>query len=597
MPFLAALCATGVVTALLVLGQAWLLARSVSSVFATHSTAGLGRWAVLLGLVFCGRAATSWATEWLSHRASAEVKSQLRGDVLRARLARPTDSSTSSGTLITLLTTGLDALDGFYSKYLPQLVLAVIVPVILAVAIATQDLISVVIIAVTIPLIPIFMALIGWRTEAAVRRRFHVATRLANHFSDLMAGLPTLQVFGRARAQLKGLRLTEGANRTETMRTLRISFLSSFVLELLATLSVAVVAVTIGFRVAAGGMDLRTSLFILVLAPEVYLPVREVGARFHDSADGMAAAEAAFAVIERAETPSPTDPSPAPATAPAHAPSPLPSPVAPPSPRDAAVVLEDLRLTYPGSPSPALAGLSLRIEPGRQVALAGHSGGGKTTALDCLLGFLAPDSGRIRVGDVELTGAPRATWAAWRRRLAYVPQNPAMIRGTVAGNLRLGFHDAADEQLRDALDRCGGQSLRLSKEVDDDAEGLSAGERRRVALARALLRVERGGAGMLVLDEPTAGLDDATEATVLATVRGLGASVLVVSHRASVLEAADRVVTLQAPVPPATSPGRDVPSPVPGAAPSASDAAPSVPGAAPSASDAPSPSPTQDAGR
>lgn len=550
MPFLAALCATGVVTALLVLGQAWLLARSVSSVFATHSMAGLGRWAVLLGLVFCGRAATSWATEWLSHRASAAVKSQLRGDVLRARLARPTDSSTSSGALITLLTTGLDALDGFYSKYLPQLVLAVIVPVILAVAIATQDLISVVIIAVTIPLIPIFMALIGWRTEAAVRRRFHVATRLANHFSDLMAGLPTLQVFGRARAQLKGLRRTEGANRTETMRTLRISFLSSFVLELLATLSVALVAVTVGFRVAAGGMDLRTSLFILVLAPEVYLPVREVGARFHDSADGMAASEAAFAVIERAGAPSSATFSPA--TSPSHAPTPIPSP------RDAAVVLEDLRLTYPGSPVPALAGLSLRIEPGRQVALAGHSGGGKTTALDCLLGFLAPDSGRIRVGDVDLTAAPRATWAAWRRHLAYVPQNPAMIRGTIAGNLRLGSPDATDEQLRDALDRCGGRSLRLSKEIDDDAEGLSAGERRRVALARALLRVERGGAGLLVLDEPTAGLDDATEATVLATVRGLGASVLVVSHRASVLEAADRVVTLQAPAPPAS----DAPSPV-----------------------------------
>lgn len=549
MPFLAALSATGVVTAVLVLAQAWLLSRSVSSVFTTHSMTGVGRWAVLLALVFCGRGLTSWATEWLSHRASAAVKSQLRGDLLRARLARPTDSSTPSGTLITLITTGLDALDGFYSKYLPQLVLAAIVPVVLAVAIATQDLVSVVIIAVTIPLIPLFMALIGWRTEAAVRKRFHVATRLANHFADLMSGLPTLQVFGRARAQLKGLRRTEDANRTETMRTLRISFLSSFVLELLATLSVALVAVTIGFRVAAGGMDLRTSLFILILAPEVYLPVREVGARFHDSADGMAAAEAAFAVIDRAGEPRTSESSPSSPPA-----SDSPSPASPgsmdvPSPHDVPVVLEGLRHTYPGAGAPALDGLDLRIEPGALVALAGHSGGGKTTALDCLLGFLTPDSGHIRVGDVDLVGASPDTWRAWRRRLAYVSQDPAMIRGTLAGNLRLGAADASDGQLRDTLDRCGADSLALGKRVDDDAEGLSAGERRRVAMARALLRVELGGAGMLILDEPTAGLDDAAEARVLATVRGLGASVLVVSHRAAVLEGADVVVTLQGPAP------------------------------------------------
>lgn len=557
-PFLVALCVTGVVTAVLVLCQAWLLARAISAVFATHRTDGLGRWCVLLGAVFAGRAVTSWATEWLSHRAAAQVKSQLRGDLLSARLAHPTDATVTSSTLITLITTGLDALDGFYAKYLPQLVLACIVPVVLAVAIGLQDLTSVIIIAVTLPLIPVFMALIGWRTEAAMARRFRVQTRLANHFADLMSGLVTLQVFGRARAQLEGLRRTEGANRSETMRTLRVSFLSSFALELLATLSVALVAVTIGFRVAGGGMDLRTALFILILAPEVYLPVREVGARYHDSADGMAAAEAAFAVIERGRTPVGESAGSSAAARPTQV----------PSPREAPVLLEGLTYRYPdarrspgGAPSgsrapsgaglvslhtpPALSGLSLRVDPGETVALAGHSGSGKTTALDCLLGFLTPDSGRILVGGVDLTAAPPATWAAWRRRLAYVPQNPGMMRGSVADNLLLGCPAATGHQLRDALDRCGGTRLPLDKEVDDDAEGLSAGERRRVALARALLRVEQDGAGMLILDEPTAGLDDATESTVLDTVRALGASVLVVSHRPQVLQDADRVVTLE----------------------------------------------------
>ena len=527
LPFLAGLCVVGVATALLTLAQAWLLSRGVSSVFAAHHLDGVAMWCGLLAAVFCGRACLAWLQESLAHRASASVKSQLRRDILQARLSRPTDATMPSGTLIILMTTGLDALDGYYSKYLPQLVLAVIVPVVLATAIGLNDLTSVVIVVVTIPLIPVFMALIGWRTEAAVAKRFKVATRLANHFADLVAGLPTLQVFGRARAQLEGLRRTEAANRSETMRTLRISFLSSFVLELLATLSVALVAVTVGFRVAAGGMDLRTSLFILILAPEVFLPVRQVGVLFHDAADGMAAAEVSFGLIESGR---PTAPK---------------SDVEIASPREVPVVISGLTHTYEGTDRAAPDGLSLRIEPGSVVALVGHSGGGKTTALSCLLGFIDPDSGSILVGDRELIGADESVWQSWRRQLAYVPQVPAMMAGTVAENIRLGCSDAPEAMLRDALDRCGAAAIPLNKRIDDDAEGLSAGERRRVALARALVRVEQAEAGLLVLDEPTAGLDADTEATVLEAVRASGASVLVVSHRRNIIAAADVVVDLE----------------------------------------------------
>lgn len=527
LPFLAGLCVVGVATALLILAQAWLLSRGVSSVFAAHHLDGVAMWCGLLAAVFCGRACLAWLQESLAHRASASVKSQLRRDILQARLSRPTDATMPSGTLISLMTTGLDALDGYYSKYLPQLVLAVIVPAVLATAIGLNDLTSLVIVVVTIPLIPVFMALIGWRTEAAVAKRFKVATRLANHFADLVAGLPTLQVFGRARAQLEGLRRTEAANRSETMRTLRISFLSSFVLELLATLSVALVAVTVGFRVAAGGMDLRTSLFILILAPEVFLPVRQVGVLFHDAADGMAAAEVSFGLIESGR---PTAPK---------------SDVEIASPREVPVVISGLTHTYEGTDRAAPDGLSLRIEPGSVVALVGHSGGGKTTALSCVLGFIDPDSGSILVGDRELIGADESVWQSWRRQLAYVPQVPAMMAGTVAENIRLGCSDAPEAMLRDALDRCGAAAIPLNKRIDDDAEGLSAGERRRVALARALVRVEQAEAGLLVLDEPTAGLDADTEATVLEAVRASGASVLVVSHRRNIIAAADVVVDLE----------------------------------------------------
>ena len=525
LPFLVALCVVGVGTALLILAQAWLLAESISSVFDTHTTTGLARWAGLLAAVFAGRALLAWAQESLAHRACAAVKSQLRRDVLAARLARPTDARTSSSTLITLVTTGLDALDGYYSKYLPQLVLASIVPVVLAIAIGLQDVRSLVIVIITVPLIPVFMALIGWRTEAAMKRRWQTQSRLANHFADLVAGLPTLQVFGRARAQLAGLKRTEDASRAGTMGTLRIAFLSSFALELLATLSVALMAVTIGFRVDAGGMDLRTSLFILILAPEVYLPLRQVGTLYHDAADGMAAAEEAFSLIEHGQ---------------------LTAGVAQtvPSARTSPLVVDELTYTYPDAQTPAVDGVSLRIDPGELVALAGHSGGGKTTAMNCLLGFLTPQAGSIRIGDVDLCQASAATLQAWREQIAYVPQTPGLIHGTVADNVRLGHGELTDAQVRQLLDRCGGQSLGLAKTVSDDAEGLSAGERRRVALARALARVELGGAGLLVLDEPTAGLDADTEQTVLDAVRASGASVLVVSHRPQVLDQADRVVTV-----------------------------------------------------
>ncbi|WP_306517711.1 thiol reductant ABC exporter subunit CydD [Cutibacterium granulosum] len=525
LPFLVALCVVGVGTALLILAQAWLLAESISSVFDTHTTTGLARWAGLLAAVFAGRALLAWAQESLAHRASAAVKSQLRRDILTARLARPTDARTSSSTLITLVTTGLDALDGYYSKYLPQLVLASIVPVVLAIAIGLQDVRSLVIVIITVPLIPVFMALIGWRTEAAMKRRWQTQARLANHFADLVAGLPTLQVFGRARAQLAGLKRTEDASRAGTMGTLRIAFLSSFALELLATLSVALMAVTIGFRVDAGGMDLRTSLFILILAPEVYLPLRQVGTLYHDAADGMAAAEEAFSLIEHGQ---------------------LTAGVAQtvPSARTSPLVVDELTYTYPDAQTPAVDGVSLRIDPGELVALAGHSGGGKTTAMNCLLGFLTPQAGSIRIGDVDLCQASAATLQVWREQIAYVPQTPGLIHGTVADNVRLGHGELTDAQVRQLLDRCGGQSLGLAKTVSDDAEGLSAGERRRVALARALARVELGGAGLLVLDEPTAGLDADTEQTVLDAVRACGASVLVVSHRPQVLDQADRVVTV-----------------------------------------------------
>ena len=517
--YLIAGVAVGSATAVLTLVQASALARALGDIFATHTLTVLQQVFWLLVAVFAGKAVLAWLNQWLAHRAAAAVKSRLRRDVLAARLADPVDPGSSTASLVTLLTQGLDALDGYYSKYLPQLVLAVTVPLIIGIAILTADFASAIVVALTLPLIPIFMALVGWTTEARTRKRWLVQTRLAGHFADLVAGLPTLQVFGRARAQAEGLRRSEDAHRGETMGTLRISFLSALVLELLSTLSVAIVAVGIGFRVVFDQVDLTTAFFVLILAPEVYLPVRQVGVHYHDATDGMAAAESAFAIIESAPT-----------TPPRTASAPVPN-----APR---LSVDALSHTYPGAQAPALAPVGFDLHPGELMVVTGPSGCGKTTLLNALMGFIAPTAGRVLVDGAALDAASR------RERIAWVGQTPGMISGTIADNVRLGDPDADDAAVRQALRQAGGGSLDPARGVGDDGEGLSAGERRRVAVARALLWVASGRADLLVLDEPTAGLDEGTETALLDALDGV--TTLAVSHRPAVIARADRVLTLPA---------------------------------------------------
>ena len=531
--FLIASVVVGSATALLVVAQAWLLSRIVARVFdagAQPSAAeaarlpfgGLAAALGMLALVIAGRAVLAWFGSWLAHRSAAAVKSQLRADIIDARLAAPGATRVPTGQLVALLGQGLDALDGYYARYLPQLVLALTVPLIVGVTILTADLTSTIVVALTLPLIPLFMVLIGLATKVKLDRSWRTQTRLANHFADLVAGLPTLQVFGRAQAQEKGLVLTEQKHRSETMSTLRVSFLSSFALELLATYSVALVAVPIGLRLVEGNIDLTTGLFVLILVPECYLPVRQVGVHYHDSIDGITAADEAFAIIEGADAVRGRERG------------------AAPDPAAVEVQLAGIGVRHPGAETDALTDFSLAVRPGEVVALSGHSGSGKSTALAVLMGFLTPTTGRVLVGDTDLATIDPA---AWRARLAYVAQQPGVINASLAENVRLGDPAADDAAVAEALRRAGAGELDPARAVGDDGVELSAGELRRVAVARALLRLD-AGAGLLVLDEPTAGLDAAAEQAVIEAVRRSGASALVVSHRDAVLAAADRVVRL-----------------------------------------------------
>ncbi|MFS7878529.1 thiol reductant ABC exporter subunit CydD [Streptomyces asiaticus] len=526
--FLAASVALGLAGAGLVIAQAMLIAEIVVGAFqrgdgVTALTLPLG----LLALVAVGRAVVSWLTELAAHRAGAAVKSELRLRLLEraVRLGPSWLDSQRTGELTTLATRGIDALDDYFARYLPQLGLAVVVPVAVLARIVTADWISALIIVVTLPLIPLFMMLIGWATQSRMDRQWRLLSRLSGHFLDVVAGLPTLKVFGRAKAQAASIRAITGDYRRATLKTLRLAFLSSLALELLSTVSVALVAVDIGMRLVHGEMDLFTGLVVLVLAPEAYLPLRQVGAQYHAAAEGLTAADEVFAVLEH--EPSGAGGSPA------------------PDARGAGLALDGLVVRHPGRTEPSLARTSYEIRPGETVAVVGPSGAGKSTLLNAVLGFAAPHEGRVLIGDRDLTSLDPESW---RRQIAWVPQRPYLFAGTIAENVRLARPDADDEAVRAALrdaDALGFVSALpdgIETRLGEMGAGLSAGQRQRIALARAFL----ADRPVLLLDEPTANLDGETEASVVDAVRRLaeGRTVLLVVHRPALLPLADRVLRL-----------------------------------------------------
>ncbi|MBV7245750.1 thiol reductant ABC exporter subunit CydD [Streptomyces sp. MW-W600-10] len=555
--FLAAVVALGLVGALLVIAQAMLIAEIVVGGFEDGLTVtALRTPLLLLAAVALGRALVAWLTELAAHRASAAVKSELRGRLLeRAALLGPDWlSGQRTGSLVALATRGIDALDDYFARYLPQLGLAVVVPVAVLARIVTEDWVSAAIIVVTLPLIPLFMILIGWATQSRMDRQWQLLSRLSGHFLDVVAGLPTLKVFGRAKAQAASIRTITSDYRRATLRTLRIAFLSSFALELLATLSVALVAVTIGMRLVHGELDLYTGLVVLILAPEAYLPIRQVGAQYHAAAEGLSAAEEIFAVLE-------TEPR---------------APGAEDVPDTLRLELADVTVRHEGRAEPSLDAASLTVEPGETVALVGPSGVGKSTLLNVVLGFAVPDEGHVRVGGRDLAELDPDRW---RSRIAWVPQRPHLFADTIAENVRLARPDADDEAVLAALRDAGAYDFvaalpdGMGTALGEDGAGLSAGQRQRLALARAFL----ADRPVLLLDEPTASLDGESEAGIVDAVRRLatGRTVLLVVHRPALLAVADRVVTLEprtgAPAEPyakalagAAAPGPAVPEPLAG---------------------------------
>jgi thiol reductant ABC exporter CydD subunit len=422
---------------------------------------------------------------------------------------------------------GVDGLEAYFGRYLPQVVLACVVPVAVLVWVAAIDLTSAGIMLLTLPLVPVFMWLIGRYTEERTRRRWQALRLLSTQFLDVVRGLPTLRAYNRSRAAAATVAEVSERYRRATMGTLRVAFLSGSVLELAATLGVALVAVTAGVRLVDGNLGFRAGLAVLVLAPELYLPLRQLGAQFHASADGLAVAERILGLLD------------GPAAVESR------GALTPPSPAELPVRLERVSFAYPSRPGLVLDGLDLELAPGQTTVLAGPSGAGKSTVAALLLGLAEPSAGRVTVGGVDLADCDPE---AWRRLVAWVPQQPMIFRGTVAENVRLGDPSASDEGVREAARLAGADGFVAALPsgydtlVGDGGRTLSAGERRRIALARAFLR----DAPLVILDEPTADLDPASAELVADAIDRLraGRTVLVIAHRPELAGRADRVIAI-----------------------------------------------------
>ena len=543
----------GLAQTLVVVAFAWLLTRVITLMIAgTSLVAIVPTLAALAGVVVL-RSVLIWLLEVAANRGAAQVKSQLRFRVMAKLAERGPDwvASRQSARLSTVVTTGLDALDNYFARYLPQLLLSAIATPILIAVILWQDFASGLTVIIVLPLIPVFMILIGRVTQSVQQEQWQALQRLSTGFLDVVGGLGTLKIYGRQQRQFDRIRTITEHYRTRTMKVLRVSFLSGFVLELAASLSVALIAVSIGLRLIDGALLLSVGLFVLLLAPEAFLPVRQVGAQFHAAADGLAAAEELFTILDD-ESPDVV------ARASADA-----APRAPDAGGESGA-LQLVGVTVRRGDTVVIDKLSAHFPSGQLSVLRGVSGVGKSTLVAALLGFV-PHTGELRLGGVAVAAGTQRPWLAW------AGQRPGLFRGTVAENVALGAASAgrasgdtgdrtvidtaavkqaaADEALvAQALDWAGASEISPATFLGVNGDGLSGGQAQRVASARAMYRALKRECSVIILDEPSSALDSQAEAGLLAGLRRLadrGYVVIVVSHRPAVLAAADHVVELQ----------------------------------------------------
>lgn len=523
--YIAFISVLGFVTTALIIAQVLFISWAISPVISDGLTfADTKKWWYALAAVVAARSLLLFLRERYAHRAATEVVADLRGKVLRkAAHLGPRWLAHKGSDTVTLAVRGLSDLGPYFVNYLPQLILSVTVTPLTLLVMLIMDFWSAVVALITLPLIVIFMILIGRMTQEFSDKRLATMQQLGRQLLDLIAGLTTLKALGREKGPTKHVEIIGQSHAATTMATLRLAFLSGAVLEFVATLSVALVAVEVGMRLVYGNMGLTVGLIVIMLAPEVFNPIREVGKQFHASADGVSASTGAFDILETSEAEFGTTPA--------------------PDLSAAAISFQDLCVAARGAWAPAH--LSDKIEPGTVTALVGPSGNGKTTTVMCLLGQLQPERGQIVVGDTALSEIDQESW---HRQITWVPQQPAIVPGTIAQNL--GVADAGDEKVLQAAAACGFDRVveqlpeGWNTVIGQGGVGLSVGQRQRLALTRALLEDVQ----LVVLDEPTAHLDAASEQQVVdavATLKAQGKTVLIIAHRAALQRSADHIIHVE----------------------------------------------------
>lgn len=522
----------GLATGLLIIIQANFFAQVVDRVFLQgQGLQEVRPWLLFLLLVILVRALFSWLSEITAHRTAAHLKEELRHRLLAHLFALGPIyiRGERTGELVNLLLEGIENLEAYFARYLPQLALAVLVPLLILAFVFPLDLLSGLIMLFTAPLIPVFMLLIGKQAQRLTQRQWDNLSRMSAHLLDVLQGLPTLKIFGRSRDQLKAVARVSDDFRKTTMGVLRVAFLSALVLELLATVSTAVVAVALGLRLVYDRIAFGEAFFLLLLAPEFYLPLRQLGSHFHA---GMAGISGADRIYELLSLPLPEKPSQGRRWLPPQG--------------GLEITFEGVGYVYEGGERPALQEVNCKFLPGEKVALVGPSGAGKSTMAYLLWGLIKPQQGRILVNGTPLEQIPPAEWLD---RIAYVPQHPHLFCGTVADNIRLAKPEATHEEVVQAAQLAGAHEFiqKLPRGYDtylgEGGLGLSGGQAQRLAIARAFLR----DPAFLVLDEATAGLDPETEDELQKTLEVLmeGRTVLIIAHRLSTVWKADQILVLE----------------------------------------------------